>query len=79
MLKISVMLFTSLGGSLIVLLSILSLLHQYDKLVLKSEILYTDKLIYTYQWFLPTALIVLTLVGMLLQNKFIKQSPKWEI
>lgn len=79
MLKVSVMLFTSLGGSLIVLSSLLALLYQYDVLVLKSEILYTDKLTYTYEWFLPTALIFLTIVGMLLQNKFIKHSPKWEI
>ena len=39
----------------------------------------TDKLIYDFQWFLPIALILLTVAGMFLQNKFIKQSPSWEI
>lgn len=79
MLKISVMLFTSLGGSLITVTGLLALLHQYDKVVLQSEILYADRLINTHAWFLPVAIIIPTILGMLLQNKLIKQSPEWEI
>jgi hypothetical protein len=73
MLKISVMLFTSLGGSLITVTGLLSLLHQYPPFALKVEQYYNN------QWFLPVALIVPTVAGMLLQNKFIKHSPKWDI
>lgn len=78
-LKISVMLFTSLAGSLITVTALLALLHQYDMNILHSEKLYANELIYTYSWFLPFAVVVPTVVGMLLQNKLIKHSPKWEI
>ena len=79
MLKVSVMLFTSLGGSLITITALLALLHQYDMRILHSEILYTDQLINGHQWFLPLAVIVPTVAGMLLQNKLIKHSPNWEM
>ena len=79
MLKVSVMLFTSLGGSLITVTGLLALLYQYDVRVLHSEILYTDKLIFTHSWFLPLVVILPTIAGMLVQNKLIKHSPKWDI
>lgn len=74
MLKFSVMLFTSLGGSIITVTGMLSLLYHYGPLSSKVQNYY-----YSSQWFLPLALIVPTLIGMMLQNKFIKQSPKWDI
>ena len=73
MLKISVMLFTSLAGSLITVTGFLSLLFQYAPMAPKVEEYYNN------QWFLPLALILPTIAGMLLQNKFIKHSPKWDI
>lgn len=79
MLKISVMLFTSLGGSLIMVSGMLSLLHQYDVNVENPATTYANDLIFQNNWFLPLALTVTTFIGISLQNKFIKHSPKWEI
>lgn len=79
MLKVSVMLFTSLGGALILISGLLSLIHEYDLKISNPITSFAHDLIYTYQWFLPVALIVVTLIGISLQNKFIKHSPKWEI
>lgn len=79
LLKISVMLFTSLGGSLIMVTGLLSLLYQYDIHVSNPMTFYTHNLVFEHHWFLPIALIIPTIAGMLLQNKFIKHSPKWDI
>jgi len=79
MLKISVMLFTSMGGGLILISGLLALTHEYDLNISNPTTRLAYDLIYTYQWFLPVALIVVTCIGMILQNKFIKHSPKWEI
>lgn len=79
MLKISVMLFTSLGGSLIMVTGLLALLYEYDTNISNPMTFFAHDLIFNYSWFLPVALIVPTFIGMALQNKFIKQSPKWEI
>jgi hypothetical protein len=79
LLKISVMLFTSLGGSLIMVSGLLALLYQYDVHVSSPMTFYTHNLVFAYHWFLPVALIVPTVGGMLMQNKLIKHSPKWDI
>jgi hypothetical protein len=79
MLKVSVMLFTSLGGSLITVTGLLALLYQYDVRVSDPMTFYTYNLILTHPWFLPLAVIIPTIGGMLVQNKLIKHSPKWEI
>jgi len=31
------------------------------------------------QWFLPVAIIIPTIIGMIAQNRFIKKSHEWEI
>jgi hypothetical protein len=79
MLKVSVMLFTSLGGSLITVTGLLALLYQYDVRISQPMTFYTYNLILTHQWFLPFAIILPTILGMLIQNKLIKHSPNWEI
>ena len=79
MLKVSVMLFTSLGGSLITVTGLLALLYQYDVKVSDPMTFYTYNLILTHPWFLPLAIIIPTIAGMLIQNKLIKHSPQWEI
>jgi hypothetical protein len=79
MLKVSVMLFTSLGGSLITVTGLLALLYQYDVKVSDPMTFYTYNLILTHPWFLPLAIIIPTIAGMLVQNKLIKHSPQWEI
>ena len=80
-LKAAVMLFTSMGGSAICVVGILSLLYHYEVQI--QNMAETDTAIYKYvhdiNWFLPVALIVPTVIGIILQNKFIKQSKNWEL
>lgn len=82
--KIAVMLFTSLGGSTIMMSGILALLHLYQLEGLTPEAkalgdTYISDLVFNQQWFLPAALLTPTVIGLLLQNKFIKKSSEWEI
>ena len=63
MLKVSVMLFTSLGGSLITVTGLLALLYQYDVKVSDPMTFYTYNLILTHPWFLPLAIIIPTIAG----------------
>jgi hypothetical protein len=78
LLKASVMLFTSLGGSLITLTGVLALLHEYE-MNRPQPTHYVEDMIYLHPWFLPTVIIVPTLIGVFIQNKFIKQSSKWDL
>ncbi|MCI0498453.1 MAG: hypothetical protein L0Y36_02055 [Planctomycetales bacterium] len=79
LLKVSVMLFTSLGGSLILVSGMLALLHQYETQVTTPPTGHIHNLVTLHDWFLPLVLILPTVIGMIIQNKFIKQSPNWEI
>ena len=79
LLKASVMLFTSLGGSIIMVTGILSLWYQYEIRILESEQIQLHELVYSHDWFLPVVLIVPTVIGVICQNKFIKHSQKWEV
>ncbi len=79
LLKVSVMLFTALGGSVIMMVGVLSLLHQYETKVSNPQTQYVFDYIHHHTWFLPMAIIVPTLIGIILQNRFIKKSAEWEI
>ncbi|MBC8379014.1 MAG: hypothetical protein H8E62_07565 [Planctomycetes bacterium] len=81
LLKASVMLFTSLGGSVLLTTGLLGLLHQYETYIKDPPTTYVHDFIFLdhYQWFLPVAIIVPTVIGMIVQNKFIKHSQKWEV
>ena len=72
--KIAVMLFSSLGGSGLVVAGVLALLHQYPETTAQVE-----ELVFTEKWFLPAALMLPTIVGVILQNKFIKGSQEWSV
>ncbi|MCD6394347.1 MAG: hypothetical protein J7M40_12665 [Planctomycetes bacterium] len=76
-LKASVMLFTSLGGSLITVVGMLQLLNLYYKTAPEVPT-WVQNYVYNYNWFLPVVLIVPTMIGMIAQNRFIKHSHKWE-
>ncbi len=72
--RIAVMLFSSLGGSSLIVVGLLALLYTYHPgggnlkaLVLGSK------------WFLPTALMVPTAIGLIVQNKFIKGAKEWRV
>ncbi len=82
--KIAVMLFTSLGGSAIMMSGMLALLHlyQFDKLSPEDKeigLTFIKSLVFDRQWFLPVALLTPTIIGLILQNKFIRKSSEWEI
>ncbi|MBW8014816.1 MAG: hypothetical protein FVQ82_01395 [Planctomycetes bacterium] len=83
--KIAVMLFTSLGGSTIMMSGILALLNLYQLSSLTPEAIEAGEqtliknLIFNDQWFLPVALLTPTLIGLILQHKFIRKSSEWEI
>ncbi|MCE5187111.1 MAG: hypothetical protein LLF76_13395 [Planctomycetaceae bacterium] len=79
LLKVSVMLFTSMGGSVIMITGLLALLYQYETRVVVPATNNIHDLVFYHQWFLPLALILPTVIGMLVQNKFIKHSQSWEI
>ena len=72
--KAAVMLFTSMGGSALVVVGILAVLYQYMGAGNKLE-----DLVFHQSWFLPAALLVPMAVGIVLQNKFIKGSQNWDI
>lgn len=79
LLKVSVMLFTSLGGSVIMITGLMALLYQYESHVVVPATSHIHDMVYYHQWFLPVVLILPTVIGMAVQNKFIKHSQSWEI
>ena len=60
--KIAVMLFSSLGGSALVVTGVLALLYLYPQTSEKVE-----ELVFAHRWFLPVLLIVPTGIGLILQ------------
>jgi len=77
-LKVAVMLFTSLGGSTITVVGTLALLHLYETMANPPTANIHD-LVFDQNWFLPVALLLPTLIGMAMQNKFVRHSKKWEL
>jgi hypothetical protein len=77
-LKVAVMLFTSLGGSAITVIGTLALLHLYETAANPPTANIHD-LVFDQNWFLPVALILPTFIGMAMQNKFVRHSKKWEL
>lgn len=72
--RIAVMLFSSLGGSTLILVGILALLYIYPQTTEQVE-----ELVFTKNWFLPAALLVPTAAGIFLQNKFAKGAKNWRV
>ena len=72
--RIAVMLFTSFGGGALVVIAVLAILYHYMGVAERIE-----ELVFTKKWFLPAALLVPTVVGVILQNKFIKGAKNWNI
>ena len=78
LLKVSVMLFTSLGGSVIVAINFIALLHQYQTKVMVPPNNNIHEMFYDKTWFLPMIIILPTIIGMIVQNKLIKTSSDWD-
>jgi len=72
--KVAVMLFSSLGGSGLMVTGILALLYLYPET--KEQV---KELVFNESWFLPAALLIPTVVGIIVQNKFYKGSSDWSV
>ena len=72
--KVAVMLFSSLGGSILMAIGTLALLYRYSET--QSQL---HELVFDNNWFLPVVFLVPTFVGVIAQNKFIKSSKEWEV
>ena len=72
--KVAIILFSSLGGSALAAMGAMALLNRFTDM---GEQLRTMS--YTDKWFLPVVLMVPTLVGIVLQHKFVKHSKEWNV
>ncbi len=80
--RISVMLFTSLGGAALIITGMLALLYLYEKVqnTPKTENTgFVYSLVNEYNWFVPAMLIFVTFVGVVIQNKLVKGSSDWKL
>jgi len=72
--KVAVILFTSLGGSSLMVVGILAILYRY---MVDGE--QFEAFVSANQWFLPTLLLVPMGLGFFLQNRFSKASQEWTV
>jgi hypothetical protein len=72
--KIAVILFSSLSGASLIVVGSLALLYIYPATSARLE-----EILFTKKWFLPTILLAPTLIGLVLQNKFVKDSKDWDM
>jgi len=72
--KISIMLFTSLGGSILIMTGVLTLLYLWPQTQQNLEQWFFFK-----QWFLPVIIIIPAFAGLYIQNKFVKGSAEWSV
>ncbi len=72
--RIAVMLFSSMGGGILVVVGVLALLYLYPQTTEQVE-----SVVFTHRWFLPVALLIPTTIGVFVQNKFIKGSKDWRV
>lgn len=72
--KAAVILFTSMWGSGLIVVGFMALLYLYPNT--KEQV---GELIFTLKWFLPAALTAPTLMGIILQHKFVKGSKDWDL
>jgi hypothetical protein len=76
--KISVMLFTSMSGAMLIITGLLALARLYEQTQTeKPDFVYS--LVYEYNWFMPAILIFTTFVGMVIQNKLVKGASDWKL
>jgi len=72
--KIAVILFTSMGGSALMMVGMLALLYLYP---LTSEEI--TSLVNEKRWFVPAAFIAPTILGIIIQNKLVKTHKEWDL
>lgn len=72
--KIAVILFTSLGGSTLMVVGVLAIICQY---MVENDDGQFESFIHENQWFLPVLLLAPMLVGMYFQNRLSKTDQNW--
>ena len=72
--KASVMLFTSLGGSTLMATGMLAICYRYIESVGSGRPAILEE-----KWFFPALVLVPMMVGMVVQNKFIKGAQDWTV
>jgi hypothetical protein len=72
--KVAVILFTSLGGSSLMVVGVLAILYRY---MVEGERF--QEFVHANQWFLPALLLIPMGLGVFLQNKFSKASQEWTV
>lgn len=76
--KIAVMLFTSLGGGILIVTGMLALLYHYES-IQEPPTETVKTMLYNHHWFVPVLLLAPTFIGIIVQNKFIKSSKSWNV
>jgi hypothetical protein len=76
--KISVMLFTSLGGAMLIIVGVLALFYRYEQNQTEPTH-FVWSFVNDYNWFLPAVLIFTTFVGMVIQNRLVKGASDWKL
>ncbi|MFA5291965.1 MAG: hypothetical protein WC496_02910 [Phycisphaerae bacterium] len=76
--RISVMLFTSLGGAMLIIMGLLALARLYERFQTEDGN-FVYSLVNEYNWFMPAILIFTTFVGMVIQNKLVKGASDWKL
>jgi hypothetical protein len=71
--KVAVILFTSLGGSALIAVGFLAVLHQ------NVDPKKLEMMVSSYKWFLPVLVLVPMTVGVIMQHRFIKTSQDWSV
>jgi hypothetical protein len=77
--KLAVMLFTSLGGTSLVTVGVFALIYRYETFASDPPTTHLNQLYYGNPWFLPLVLTVGTLLGILIQFRFLRGSKDWEV
>lgn len=76
--RISVMLFTSLGGAVLIITGLLALARLYERFQ-TEDASFVYSLVNEYNWFIPAMLIFVTFIGIVIQNKLVKGSSDWKL
>lgn len=76
--KIAVMLFTSLGGGVLIVAGMLNLMHNYESMQ-EPPTQNVKDMFFNHNWFVPLLLLAPTVIGIIVQNKFIKGSQNWSV
>lgn len=72
--KIAVMLFTSFGGSGLIVIAVLAILYHHMGAAERIE-----EMVFNHNWFLPAVLLLPTAVGVIVQNKLVKGTQNWKV